>query len=128
MFSVGLPPPQAAAALAALRNLVAEPERVNQLRERSEWLRDALGALGLDTGTSGESAVVPWVVGDSQRALELAMRLRMQRIQVHPIIAPAVDERGARLRFFVTSEHRFEDLADTVAAVRRVIGANCNDD
>ena len=52
VFSAGLPPASAAAALAALDVLVAEPERRERLFELSRVLHDGLRGLGLDTRPS----------------------------------------------------------------------------
>jgi hypothetical protein len=38
-------------------------------------------------------------------------------INVHPILYPAVEEKGARLRFFVTSEHTPDQIQETVSAL-----------
>jgi 8-amino-7-oxononanoate synthase len=120
VFSVGLPPPQAAAALGALQCLVAEPERVTRLSELSDALRSQLRAQGINTGTSKDSAVVPWIVGDSGRAIRQAKALEERGVMVHPIIAPAVDERAARMRFFVTAAHSLTQIEETVASVAEV--------
>jgi hypothetical protein len=38
-------------------------------------------------------------------------------INVQPILHPAVEEKAARLRFFITSEHSEAQIRDTVEAV-----------
>jgi 8-amino-7-oxononanoate synthase len=120
VFSVGLPPPQAAAALCALPCLEAEPERVVRLRELGELLRGGFRNRGISVGTSEASAVVPWIVGDSARAIRHSTELGKRGFLVHPIIAPAVDNDAARLRFFVTAAHSREQIEQTVAAVAEV--------
>ena len=68
VFSVGLPPPMAAAALAALRAIRAEPLRVARLRSNGAlFLREAK-APGLDTGNSTRLGIVPVMVGSTLRA------------------------------------------------------------
>jgi 8-amino-7-oxononanoate synthase len=105
VFSVGMPPSQAAAALAALRVLRREPERVERLRQNSELFLSLCTEAGLDTGGSGGTPVVPIITGNSLVALRLSNRLRKDGINVQPILYPAVDESAARLRFFITSKH-----------------------
>lgn len=116
VYSVGLPPPNAAAALAALRLLAAQPARTVRLRERSEFFRAACRARGIDIGASADSAVVPVITGDSPGALRLAQALGARGINVQPIFAPAVEEGKARLRFFVTAEHTEAQLRAAAAA------------
>ncbi len=118
VYSVGLSPANAAAALAALRLLAAGQERVGRLRERSDYFRACCRGRGIDIGASADSAVVPAITGDSPSALRLAQALGTRGINVQPIFAPAVEEGKARLRFFVTAEHTEAQLraaADAVA-------------
>ena len=52
VYSVGMSPPVAAAALAALKLMNAEPERVARVRANGEAFLRAAKARGLDTVTS----------------------------------------------------------------------------
>ncbi len=117
IYSVGLPAPSAAASLAALRLMLAEPERVQLLGERAGLFLRLARRAGIDTGLSCDTAVVPCVVGDSVRTLKLAEALFARGINVNPILYPAVEEDKARLRFFVTSCHSPEQIRDTVDAL-----------
>ncbi len=120
VYSVGMSPPLAAAALEALRMLEEEPGRVRRLRERgARFLEEAKGA-GLDTGLSAGYAVVPVIVGSSLAAARASAHLFEAGFNVSPIIHPAVPERAARLRFFLSAEHEEEQLQ---AAVRETVRA-----
>lgn len=114
VFSVGMPPAQVAAALAAIETLQEEPQRVERLRERSRLFLSLCQEAGLDTGDSGQTPVVPVITGNSMVALRLSNRLKADGINVQPILYPAVDETAARLRFFITSEHSEEQIRLTV--------------
>ena len=114
VFSVGMPPAQVAAALAAINTLEAEPQRVQRLKERSELFLSLCRDADLDTGDSEGTPVVPVITGNSMVALRLSNRLRTDGINVQPILYPAVDESAARLRFFITSEHTEEQIRFTV--------------
>jgi 7-keto-8-aminopelargonate synthetase-like enzyme len=124
VYSVGMPPSNAAAALAALRKLQAEPWRVAVLRERAAYFLMRCREEGLDTGASGGTAVIPVIVGDSLRAARLSAMLLDAGINVQPMVAPAVANDQARLRFFISCEHTEEELETAVqqlvAAVRRL--------
>jgi 8-amino-7-oxononanoate synthase/acyl carrier protein len=117
VFSVGMPPAQVAAALAALKALDHEPERVQRLRERSELFLTLCRDSGLDTGDSHKTPVVPVITGNSMVALRLSNRLKADGINVQPILYPAVDESSARLRFFITSEHSESQIRFTAGRV-----------
>ena len=105
VYSVGLPPPIAGAALGALDVMAAEPERVARLNHASRRFRDGLVAAGLDTGTSQGLAIVPVITGSSIKAARLSQALAGRGINVQPILHPAVAERAARLRFFLSADH-----------------------
>ena len=116
VYSVGLSPADTAAALAALRLMQREPERVARLRERIALFLRLAREAGLDTGAS-ESAVVPVVLGDSLRCLALADALFARGINVHPILPPAVPEASARLRFFITASHSEAQIRATIGHI-----------
>jgi 8-amino-7-oxononanoate synthase len=115
LYSVGMSPPVAAASLAALECLRAEPERVATLQDRGALFLQAAREAGIDTGLSAGLAVVPAITGSSIKAARLANALFERGINVQPILYPAVDENTARLRFFVCCDHTEQQIRDTVA-------------
>ena len=121
VYSVGLAPVLAASALESLRVLGEEPWRVARLNTNATRLRDALRARGLDAGASCGHAIVPLMTGSSVRAGRLSGELFAQGLNVQPITFPAVPERAARLRFFVSSEHTEEQI-DRAA---EIVGLAC---
>ncbi len=117
VYSVGMSPPVAAAALAAIEIVHREPERSARLHERARQFATACRQAGLDLGTSIGEAIIPVMAGDSIRAAALSQRLAGRSINVQPIIAPAVPDGLARLRFFLSSEHDAKDIAASVEAI-----------
>src|SRR5262249_51342966 len=115
VFSVGMAPSAAAAALAALELLECEPERVHRLNDRAALFLRLAQEGGLDVGGSIGASIVPIVTGSSIRAGRLAQALFRRGVNVQPILYPAVPERAARLRFFVTASHSEEQIRETVA-------------
>jgi 8-amino-7-oxononanoate synthase len=115
MFSVGMAPPAAAAALAALEVLKREPERVRRLNDRAALFLRLAREGGVDVGGSIGASIVPVITGSSIRAGRLAQAMFQRGINVQPILYPAVPERAARLRFFVTAAHTEQQIRDTVA-------------
>ncbi|WP_229926064.1 aminotransferase class I/II-fold pyridoxal phosphate-dependent enzyme, partial [Streptomyces longispororuber] len=110
IFSTGIAPANTAAALAALRVLRDEPERVARLRHLAEHFRDAARARGLDIGVSRASAVVPVVIGDWERTMALSNALLRLGVNVMPIGYPAVPRDECRLRFFINADHTRDEL------------------
>jgi 8-amino-7-oxononanoate synthase len=105
VYSVGMTPSSAAAALGALRIIEKNPRYVQTLRDRSQFFLNYAKEKGLDTGLSERTPIVPVITGDSAVALRLSHHLFEEGIHVPPIIAPAVKNHAARLRFFVTAQH-----------------------
>lgn len=123
VYSVGIAPPIAAASLAALRILGSEPERVERLRRRARRFFDLARRAGIDTGRAEGYAVVPAIVGSSLKAARISAELFARGINVQPILYPAVEERAARLRFFLSSEHGEEQIAAAVHALAELVHA-----
>jgi len=117
VFSVGMSPPLAAAAIAALDLMHREPERVARLHRNSQHFTDRVRAADLDIGTSAARAVIPVVTHNSLIAVALGQKLFDRGVNVQPIIPPAVPERSARLRFFLTSEHTEAQIDRTIEAI-----------
>jgi len=117
VYSVGMSPPNAAAALASLQILESEPERVGRLQDNSRLFLTLAKSRGLNTGTSKDSPVVPVILGNSMHCLQLSKALHHRGINVQPILYPAVEERAARLRFFITSCHTEKQIRHTVDVV-----------
>src|SRR5439155_14078859 len=69
IYSVGISPANAGAALEALRQLKAHPEKVRRLHERARLFLQLAREKGIDTGFAGGSAVVPAILGNSLHSL-----------------------------------------------------------
>lgn len=122
VYSAGLTPANGVAAVAALRLMLAEPERVRTLQNNATFFVEQLSGLGMDTGPAkGGSGVVPVITGNSMHALVLSQRLRDAGINVQPIVYPAVPDDAARLRFFLSSTHSRAQLAHTAERVAALL-------
>ena len=118
VYSVGMPPPNVAAALAAIRLLRKEPQRVTRLHELSGLFLMLARERGLNTGASDSgSPVIPVIVGDSLKAIRLSQALLRQGIDALPMVYPAVPDNSARLRFFVNCTHTPEQIRFALDAV-----------
>ena len=117
VYSVGISPPNAATALAALTVLDREPQRVTRLHELSDLFLRLARERGLNTGHAAGTPVIPIIVGNSVRCLLLARALGRRGINVQPIIHPAVPEHATRLRVFITINHTELLVRGAVAAI-----------
>ncbi|MBP1852295.1 aminotransferase class I/II-fold pyridoxal phosphate-dependent enzyme [Rhizobium halophytocola] len=121
VYSVGLAPTLAGAAIASLEILKAEPDRVHALRRNSQMFLNRARLRGLDIGLSDGYSVVPVIVADSLRAVKLSNDLFEAGVNVLPIIHPAVPEGLARLRFFITSTHTEEQINRAVDLTAEIL-------
>jgi 8-amino-7-oxononanoate synthase len=121
LYSVGMSPAVAAASLAALQCMQREPQRVTDLQARGRYFLQQAKANGIDTGTSTGFAVIPAMTGSSISAARLSAALFARDINVMPILYPAVPEKSARLRFFISCEHTEAQIRQTVQALAEEI-------
>lgn len=110
VFSTALPPAAAAASCAALDVVHTEPARRIELLQRAESLRAKLRAQGWDVGPS-VSQIIPLIVGDAARTMQLAAQLRERGFLVPPIRPPSVPAGAARLRLSLSYGHMPEQIA-----------------
>lgn len=112
IYSTGLPPANAAAAIAALDVMAREPGRIVAPIARARRLTTALNL------PPAESAVVPIILGQAETALAAARDLETQGLLVVPIRPPTVPAGTARLRLAFSSEHTDEQIDRLIEAVR----------
>lgn len=115
LFTTSLPASAAAAALAALKILRAEPERVERLRESTRQFREGLTSLGYSV-KSGESAITPVLFHGPDTAARVAAALFDRGIVVQAIGPPYVPAGGSRLRTLISAAHTESDITAAVDA------------
>jgi 8-amino-7-oxononanoate synthase len=117
IFSTALAPPAAAAARRAVRIAIEEPDRRQRVLSLGELLRRLLRDNGFgDTGS--RSQIVPIVVGDSAKAVQLSRALDRRGFLVPAIRQPSVPEGTARLRISLTATHSEDDARRLVEALQ----------
>lgn len=116
IFSTAAPAATAAAAIAALDIVRDEPSRRTELLARGESLRAELARQGWNTGASA-GQIIPIVVGDPGRAVDLSSKLRQRGLFVPAIRPPTVPEGEACLRISLTAAHSEEMTAALLAAL-----------
>jgi 8-amino-7-oxononanoate synthase len=112
VYTTGLPPANAAAALAALDVIAAEPERVARPIAVARRLTSALGL------PPAESAVVPIVLGEAETALAAARDLEDKGLLAVAIRPPTVPAGTSRLRLAFSAEHTDAQVDQLIEAVR----------
>ncbi|MFL9872548.1 aminotransferase class I/II-fold pyridoxal phosphate-dependent enzyme [Paraburkholderia megapolitana] len=118
VYTTGMPPANAAAARAAIATALNEPWRVEEVQQLARHFLDKARSLGLDTGPSKDTPVIPVVIGDQSRCVNVYHKLLQHHINVQPILYPAVPENKSRLRFFVNYGHTRQDIDKALELVK----------
>ncbi len=119
VYSTAHPASVAAASLAALDVLAAEPERIERLWSNTAFFRAGLERLGFNIGVS-ESPILPVIVGSTHLAMQFSDRLLEEGVFAVGIGFPIVPRGLARVRTIVTAAHTVEDLEQALAAFERL--------
>jgi glycine C-acetyltransferase len=118
LFSTSHPPGVAAACMAALDVLLAEPERIERLWKNTSRFKAGLKRLGFETGPS-ETPITPVIVGKGTVAMQLSDRLFDLGVFAQGIGFPTVPEGRARIRTIVTSAHSDAQLDRALEAFEK---------
>ena len=120
IFTTAMAPAVAAAACNNLRYIDAHPERVQNLRDNVKFFCDALQSEGVNVELS-PSAIVPIVIGDEARALEISAALQDAGILIPAIRYPTVAKGQARLRASLMASHTHEQLQAAATVIAQAV-------
>lgn len=115
MYSTALPPATIASALAAIRLIEKQPKLGKKAIENARLFTSLLGMK------EAESAIVPVIVKENDKALTLSKLLEERGFLVAAIRPPTVPENTARLRFSFSALHEKKDI-EAVAKILKEEG------
>ena len=121
MFAASITPASCAVALAALRKLEKEPERVTHLRELSDYMREGLKARGMRI-REGITPIVPIFTYDAIVTLKKATELYDNGVYVNTVLPPAAPADGCMLRCSLMATHTKELLDEAMDTMKKVVG------
>jgi glycine C-acetyltransferase len=119
IFSNGISPATAGAALAAIQVMRSKPDIVTDLHEKTAYFRDGLKKRGFKP-LEGESAIVPIIVGDTAFAIKIAGKLLQKGVFVTGFGFPVVPEGAARIRVQISSALSYKDMDIVLSALEGV--------
>lgn len=108
IFSTSLSPAVMAANLAGIEIIDNEPERVANLQNNVEFFCKCLQDEGLNI--SSETAIIPIIIGDEKKAMDVASSLLSEGFYISAIRYPTVAKGQARLRVALMATHTKEEL------------------
>ncbi|HXI87020.1 MAG TPA: aminotransferase class I/II-fold pyridoxal phosphate-dependent enzyme, partial [Parvularculaceae bacterium] len=115
VYATALPPPVLGAAVAALEIIDAEAWRGEKARAHAALFASLVGA------PAPAAAIVPVIVGDADRALQISDRLADRGFLATAIRPPTVPDGTARLRFTFSALHQENDVRALAAATADAI-------
>jgi len=116
MFSSSLPPPDIAAALAAIEVMKTEPLHLETLNKNIAYMKTNLKKMNFNIGNT-ESAIIPIIIGDELKLRNMSRCLHEQGIYTNAVPYPAVPEHLSRIRLGIMSTHTKEDMDKTLEAL-----------
>ena len=119
LFSNALPPAVAGSALAAVQHLETHPQLVQRLRQNARYFREQLAALGFNP-LAGETPIVPVILGETAKAMEVSDLLLRDGVFVTGFGYPVVPQGQARVRCQLSAAHTRDDLDFALQAFKRV--------
>ena len=120
IFSASMTPASVASALAALKILEREPERLKALADISSYMREGLKKMGIKIIES-KTPIIPIYTYDDEKAF-LACKLLLERgVYVNPVITPATPPGMALIRTSYTATHTKEQMDEAMAKIQEVM-------
>lgn len=116
IYTTALPPSIAAASIAAIDIIEAEPQRRARLWENTAFFKDGLAKAGCDT-LGSETQIIPILIGDARETMEMSRQLLAKGIFIQGIRPPTVPAGACRLRAALSSEHTRVDLETALSAI-----------
>jgi 8-amino-7-oxononanoate synthase len=116
MFSASISPAATASALAALEIIQAEPQRIEQLWDNTNFTLKELKRLGFETGASC-TPIIPIYIRDDVKTFQLSRMLLDEGIFVNPISSPAVAKENALIRFSLMATHTREQIEEALEKI-----------
>lgn len=120
IFSASIPPANAAAALAALKIMREEPERIQHLAAIADYMRKGFRELGFNIGNS-TTPIIPVIIGERMLTVYVWKRLFDEGVFVNPVLSPGVQPGRELLRTSYMATHTFEQM-DRVLGIFEKVG------
>lgn len=116
IYSTAMPPAQASATLAAVKQIIDEPQLRAQLKENIDWFKQCASEAGLSCLPS-DSPIQPIVCSDNHNAVDVSEKLQQLGFCVVAIRPPTVPVGTSRLRVTLSALHSRNHITELVSAI-----------
>ena len=120
MYTTALPPAVCAASIAGINLIQEDPSMRESLWYNVRFIKDKLRSLNINM-ISSESQIIPILIGDAQKAVEISTLLYEKGILIPAIRPPTVPANSSRLRMTVMSSHTQGDLESLFEVLSEVM-------
>ncbi len=120
IFSASITPASVACALESLTMLEENPQRVKDLLDISEYMRNGLKKLGVKVIES-ITPIIPIYVYEDEKAFVACKMLLERGVYVNPVVSPATPKGMALLRTSYTATHTKEQMDKAMKAIKEVL-------
>ena len=119
MYTTALPPAVCAASIAGIELIQKDHSLRTSLWHNVRYLNEKLKLLNFNV-ISSESPIIPILIGDPKKAVNVSKFLHKEGILIPAIRPPTVPARSSRLRMTVMSTHTKEDMERLLDVLREV--------
>lgn len=119
IFSASITPAATAAALAALKILKSEPERVKKLWELTNYTINQFKDRGFELGPTS-TPIMPLYVRDNEKTFLITKLLFEEGIFVNPVVSPAVPSDETLIRFSLMATHTYKQIDKAIDHIEKI--------
>lgn len=120
IFSASITPASVACALASLRILKTEPERIQHLMDISSYMREGLKKAGVKIIESN-TPIIPIYTYDDMKTFVCCKKLIERGVYVNPVVSPATPVGQSLLRTSYMATHTKEQIDFALAQIVAVL-------
>lgn len=119
IFSASITPSATAAASKALDILIAEPERVKNLWDVTNYALEGFRQMGCEIGHTS-TPIIPLFIRNNEKTFLITKMLFEEGIFVNPVVAPAVAPNDTLIRFSLMATHTKEQVDVAIEKIHKV--------
>jgi 8-amino-7-oxononanoate synthase len=119
IFSASMSPANTAAALAALRVMQEEPERIERVNQIATHMRTEYRKMGFDVGNT-VTPIIPIIIGEDMPCVFAWKALYDAGVYTNPVVPPAVPSGLSLLRTSYMATHTDEQLNRVLSTFQEV--------
>ncbi len=123
IFTASITPASTAAALKAIDIMEAEPERMDNLWDLTNFALEGFRNMGAEIGNTS-TPIIPLYIRDNFKTFKVTTELFNEGIFVNPVVSPAVAPHDTLIRFSLMATHTREQVSRALEAIEKVFRAN----